>query len=230
MQPNSKSKSVISLDSIDHEFTLDNQKICLFKALSLSVSSGETVSIVGPSGVGKSSLLLLLAGLDKPTAGQFSYHHNGQTASVAALRKQCGFVFQQFHLLPELTALHNLLLPLRLKGDKDADQKAQLWLSKVGLDKRANHKPAQLSGGEQQRIAIARAFVAEPEFIFADEPTGNLDNLTAHYIIELMLECAQQQGTGLVFVTHNMEFADQADRCFELNHRRLTRLVQEPTV
>lgn len=227
MQLLPNSKSVISLDSIDHEFALDNQKISLFKSLSLSVSTEETVSIVGPSGVGKSSLLLLLAGLDKPTAGKFSYFHRGQASPCAMLRRHCGFVFQQFHLLPELTALHNLLLPLRLKGDKDAEQKARLWLSKVGLSKRANHKPAQLSGGEQQRIAIARAFVAEPEFIFADEPTGNLDNLTAQYIVELMLECAQQQGTGLVFVTHNMEFADKADRCYELGHHRLTQLTKD---
>jgi putative ABC transport system ATP-binding protein len=227
MQTNSNLKSVISLKAIDHEFALEDQKVSLFKSLSVSVTTNETVSIVGPSGVGKSSLLLLLAGLDKPTSGTCSYHHLGQATSLAALRKQCGFVFQQFHLLPELTALHNLLLPLRLKGDKNAEQKAKRWLSKVGLGNRANHKPAQLSGGEQQRIAIARAFVAEPEFIFADEPTGNLDNLTAQYIVELMLECAQQQGTGLVFVTHNMEFAHKADRCFELSHRKLTQIVQE---
>ena len=146
--------------------------ITLFENLDLSINQGQSYAITGPSGAGKSSLLMLLSGLEKPTSGQGHFINDNHTSTIDHLRSEIGFIFQQFHLLAELTALHNIALPLKLRGDKQAMEKAKHWLKKVGLSDRADHKPSQLSGGEQQRVAIARALVFSPKFIFADEPTG----------------------------------------------------------
>ncbi len=164
----------IELKNISQSFQVNHSKVTLFEQLNLSIYQGESYAITGPSGAGKSSLLMLASGLEKPTTGQGVYVQNNQIKPLDDLRTDIGFIFQQFHLLPELTALNNVALPLKLRGDKQAIDKAELWLNKVGLGHRKSHKPSELSGGEQQRVAIARSLVFEPKYIFADEPTGNL--------------------------------------------------------
>ncbi|WP_444932946.1 ABC transporter ATP-binding protein [Microbulbifer sp. JTAC008] len=213
--------SSIHLKQIDHYFTLDKQQVSLFEGLNIKLHSGHSYAIVGPSGVGKSSLLLLMAGLECPVSGEVQFQKNGEPQLLKNLRQNSGFIFQQFHLLPELDALNNVALPLKLKGDKHALSTAELWLDKVGLSERMYHKPQQLSGGEQQRVAIARAFVMQPQFIFADEPTGNLDENTAQHVAQLMFDCCQQNGVGLVLVTHSMELAQQADTLLQLSQGKL---------
>lgn len=216
--------STIRLDDVGHHFLTDDEEIHLFDQLSLVLAAGEVSSIVGASGTGKSSLLAIAAGLEDPKRGTITYTVNGSSVSNAAFRKHSGFIFQHFHLLPEMDALNNLALPLRLKGATEAFDKAHEWLELIGLADRANHKPSQLSGGEQQRIAIARAFIGKPEFIFADEPTGNLDQKTAAAISELMLSFAEETGCGLVIVTHSAELAGLADCQFRLDNRVLERV------
>jgi putative ABC transport system ATP-binding protein len=139
------------------------------------------------------------------------------------LRSEIGFIFQQFHLLPELSALHNIALPLKLRGDKQAIKKAEHWLEKVGLSNRAKHKPSQLSGGEQQRVAIARALVFSPKFIFADEPTGNLDQHNANEIADILFACCQENNAGLIIVTHNSVLASKAQNIYSLANGVLTK-------
>ncbi|MBY6211894.1 ABC transporter ATP-binding protein [Microbulbifer agarilyticus] len=214
--------SSIHLKQIGHHFTLAKQQVSLFEGLNIELHSGQSYAIVGPSGVGKSSLLLLMAGLECPVSGEVQFQKNDDPQPLKNLRQSSGFIFQQFHLLPELDALSNVALPLKLKGDKCALATAELWLDKVGLSDRMYHKPQQLSGGEQQRVAIARAFAMQPQFIFADEPTGNLDEKTAQYIAQLMFDCCQQSGVGLVLVTHSMELAQQADTLLQLGQGKLT--------
>ncbi|MBL4941412.1 MAG: ABC transporter ATP-binding protein [Colwellia sp.] len=202
--------------------------ITLFENLDLSISQGQSYAITGPSGAGKSSLLMLLSGLEKPTTGQGLYINDSpikddKVLTLDSLRSEIGFIFQQFHLLPELTALHNIALPLKLRGDKQAIKKATHWLAKVGLSDRANHKPSQLSGGEQQRVAIARALVFSPKFIFADEPTGNLDQHNADEIADILFTCCNENNAGLVIVTHNSLLASKANNIYSLTNGELTK-------
>ncbi|MFT4925335.1 MAG: putative ABC transport system ATP-binding protein [Phenylobacterium sp.] len=213
----------IVLDAVNHHFAIKQQHITLFDNLSLTINSAKSHAIVGPSGAGKSSLLLILAGLEAPKSGSVSFYDQDVAQSINQLKKQSGFIFQQFQLLPELDAISNIALPLKLNGDKQAMIKARDWLEQVGLGGRADHKPNELSGGEQQRVAIARAFVANPGFVFADEPTGNLDEKTAEQVTDLMFECSRINHTGLVVVTHNKTLAQRADVCFELRGGRLVR-------
>ncbi|MHB1092152.1 ABC transporter ATP-binding protein [Thiobacillus sp.] len=180
----------------------------ILSEVGLAVKAGETLAITGASGSGKSTLLGLLAGLDHPSSGEIELL--GQRLDTldedarARLRAgRIGFVFQSFQLLPALTALENVLLPLELAGRADAHERATHWLDRVGLAARATHTPNQLSGGEQQRVAIARAFATDPEIVFADEPTGNLDAETGAHIIELLFELNASAGTTLVLVTHD---------------------------
>lgn len=226
----------IVLDSVNHHFNTKHtsgtqDKISLFENLSLTINSGQSHAIVGPSGVGKSSLLLIMAGLEAPKSGSVTYFEQrveqDMRQSINKLKQQSGFIFQQFQLLPELDAISNIALPLKLKGDKQALSKAHDWLNQVGLGERARHKPNELSGGEQQRIAIARAFVANPAFVFADEPTGNLDEKTAAQITRLMFDCSRINNTGLVVVTHSKTLSQQADHCFELHDGQLHCLTTE---
>jgi putative ABC transport system ATP-binding protein len=201
----------IELNSISHHFDTAHERIELFRGLSCTVRADETLAIIGPSGAGKSSLLSIAAGLEKPAGGTVCFTIDGTQVDALTMRANSGFIFQQFHLLPELDAIGNLALPLRLKGNRDAFDIAAHWLEKVGLKDRARHRPHQLSGGEQQRIAVARAFVTVPRFIFADEPTGNLDMHTSESVAGLMFDCARETGCGLVIVTHSEQLAKRAD-------------------
>ncbi len=190
--------------------------------INLQVKSGETAAIVGPSGAGKSTLLALLAGLDEPTSGQVWIDGTELTAldedGRASIRnQQVGFVFQSFHLLPAFTALENVLLPLELGGIAGATESARKALEQVGLTHRLRHYPRQLSGGEKQRVAIARAFVTRPALLFADEPTGNLDNKTGQYIMNLLFKLNARHNTTLVLVTHDVSAAKRCIRVIELS-------------
>ncbi|MFD2176277.1 ABC transporter ATP-binding protein [Veronia pacifica] len=210
----------IELTNLGQSFCMNGANVNLFEGLNLTIHQGQSYAITGPSGAGKSSLLMLVSGLESPSSGQVNYVSGGQTRSLDSIRESVGFIFQQFHLLPELTALNNVALPLKLRGDKQAIEKAKTWLNKVGLGHRLNHKPQQMSGGEQQRVAIARALVFEPKFIFADEPTGNLDQKSATDIADLLFACCREHGAGLVVVTHSNTLARRASHQFMLSDGR----------
>jgi putative ABC transport system ATP-binding protein len=193
--------------------------------VSLSVRTGETLAIIGASGAGKSTLLALLAGLDSPSAGRVLIAGADLTEldedGRAAIRgRHVGFVFQSFHLIPSLTALENVMLPLELRGRGDARETAAQALAQVGLTARSAHYPKQLSGGEQQRVAIARAYVTHPDVLFADEPTGNLDTHTGQRITDLLFELNRSTGSTLVLVTHDRELASRCSRILELDAGR----------
>ncbi len=198
----------------------------ILSSVDLSIKHGETIAIVGESGSGKSTLLGLLAGLDLPTSGKVLINDIDLTQlnedGRAALRNQAiGFVFQSFQLLPSLTALENVMLPLELAGDRQAESAAKNLLQRVGLGHRLHHTPKQLSGGEQQRVALARAFVTQPAILFADEPTGNLDSKTGASIIDLLLELNHEQHTTLILVTHDAHLAARCQRTIALEAGRL---------
>jgi putative ABC transport system ATP-binding protein len=214
----------IELKNVSQSFRNNVSTITLFENLDLSINQGQSYAITGPSGAGKSSLLMLLSGLEQPSSGQGRFNNDNHISTLDNLRSEVGFIFQQFHLLPELTALHNIALPLKLRGDKQAIKKAEHWLEKVGLSDRADHKPAQLSGGEQQRVAIARALVFSPKFIFADEPTGNLDQHNAHDISDILFACCQENNAGLVIVTHSPILASKAQNIYSLANGTLTNI------
>jgi len=220
--------SYIQLNNISQSFTLNDSRVTLFEQLNLTIKQGHSYAIMGPSGAGKSSLLMLMSGLEQPSSGQGTYIKDGvkgkQESSLESLRADIGFIFQQFHLLPELTALNNVALPLKLRGDKQAISKAKRMLAKVGLQDRVNHNPNELSGGEQQRVAIARALVFEPRFIFADEPTGNLDEKSAGEIANILLNCCKDSNAALIMVTHSQALANKAEHVFSLTHDGLTQL------
>jgi putative ABC transport system ATP-binding protein len=194
----------------------------ILKGITLEIKSGESVAIIGASGSGKSTLLGLLAGLDEATAGSVTIDGTDLGAlnedDRARFRGQhIGFVFQSFQLLPALTALENVMLPLELQGQSDVEQQAKHYLHRVGLESRTGHYPLQLSGGEQQRVALARAFASKPAILFADEPTGNLDTATGEYIIDLLFELNREEGTTLVLVTHDQVLADHCQRRIRLD-------------
>jgi putative ABC transport system ATP-binding protein len=194
--------------------------------VTLAIGRGETVAVIGASGAGKSTLLALLAGLDEPTAGQVWLAEHELTAmdedGRAAVRaRHVGFVFQSFHLVPSLTAIENVMLPLELAGRRDARAAAAEVLQRVGLAERARHYPRQLSGGEQQRVAIARAFVTRPDVLFADEPTGNLDTATGERIVDLLFDLNSVAGTTLVLVTHDRALAARCTRIVRLDAGRI---------
>ena len=195
--------------------------LTILKSIDLRISEGEVVAIVGASGSGKSTLLGLMAGLDGSTSGDVILDGKNFSAmdeeQRAMLRSQLvGFVFQSFQLLPSLTALENVMLPIELKGDSLAREKAEQLLIRVGLAERCHHYPNQLSGGEQQRVAIARAFATQAKILFADEPTGNLDTATGERVIELLFDLNREFSTTLVLVTHDERLAKRCSRIIKL--------------
>ena len=200
--------------------------LVILQDIAFSVMAGESVAIVGASGSGKSTLLGLLAGLDLPTAGsvQLAGEELGRLDEDERARlrgRLLGFVFQSFQLLPALTALENVMLPLELAGVPEAEARARQWLERVGLAHRLGHYPRHLSGGEQQRVALARAFAPNPRLVLADEPTGNLDAATGERIIDLMFAINAQQGTTLVLVTHDEAIARRCSRVLRMHGGRL---------
>lgn len=193
----------------------------VLKEISFLVGAGATCSIVGPSGSGKTTLLGLCAGLDQPTTGEVFLGGRSLTGlgedGLARLRSELvGFVFQNFQLIPTLTALENVMVPAELRGDTGARQQAVDLLGRVGLGERLGHYPTQLSGGEQQRVSLARAFINRPQILFADEPTGNLDAETSGRIVELLFELNRAAGTALVLVTHDLELSERTQRTIRL--------------
>jgi putative ABC transport system ATP-binding protein len=222
---------IIQANDLYYEIINHDNQIRILQGLNLNILAGEQVAIIGSSGSGKSTLLSLLAGLDMPTKGSVQIQNkmfsNLDEDGRAAVRSSTmGFVFQSFQLLPSLTALENVMLPLQLKSLTNAKELALEALNKVGLSARVTHYPKQLSGGEQQRVAIARAFATQPEILFADEPTGNLDHATGQMIIELLFKMNAEAGTTLVLVTHDIQLANRCQRQLRLVNGVLEELAQ----
>jgi putative ABC transport system ATP-binding protein len=217
---------LLRAESLTKKVTSPEGELTILDSVSFGVGRGESAAIVGPSGAGKSTLLALLAGLDEPSAGRVWINGVELTAldedgRAAVRNREVGFVFQSFHLLPSLTAIENVLLPLELSAAAKPKERAREALTQVGLERRLHHYPRQLSGGEKQRVAIARAFVVGPSLLFADEPTGNLDNKTGAKILNLLFELNAAAGTTLVLVTHDLEAAARCTKLIELAGGRL---------
>ncbi len=213
--------SILAVNDLSKIYKSGDHTLTVLDKVNFAIEKGTTLSIVGSSGSGKTTLLGLCAGLDRATAGSVAL--NGITLDTlsedkrAAVRNQyVGFIFQNFQLLPTLTALENVMVPLELRGEKNTKKSAMELLSKVGLAERYDHYPTQLSGGEQQRVCIARAFSNKPLILFADEPTGNLDNETSEKVQQLLFELNKEAGTTLVLVTHDLELAKKTQRIIRL--------------
>lgn len=224
--PNAETRSALHVARLGKRVPLPSGELTILEDIGFDIATGDSVAIVGASGSGKSTLLSLMAGLDTPSSGEvrldgapMSTLDEDGRARVRA--DKVGFVFQSFQLLPSLTALENVMLPLELRGDADAETPARATLDKVGLGERLDHYPRQLSGGEQQRVALARAFVTQPSLLFADEPTGNLDTHTGEAIIELLFAMNADAGTTLVLVTHDEHLATRCGRTLRLDGGRL---------
>lgn len=214
-------ETILTIKEVSKQYTNAGAALTILDKISFSVQKGSTVAITGPSGSGKTTLLGLCAGLDRASSG--SVILNGITLDQlsederAAVRNHyVGFIFQNFQLLPTLTALENIMVPLELRGEKNIRPRAMDLLDKVGLSARAGHYPVQLSGGEQQRISLARAFSNTPAILFADEPTGNLDGETSEKVIRLLFDLNKEAGTTLVIVTHDLDLASRTDRIIRL--------------
>jgi putative ABC transport system ATP-binding protein len=217
----------IRLTDVHLELASAAGPVNILRGIDLSVAAGEVVSIVGPSGSGKSSLMMLIGGLERPTQGRVEVAgRERSTASEDALalfrRDHVGIVFQNFHLIPTMTALENVAIPLEFAGAADAFDRAAERLRAVGLGHRLSHYPGQLSGGEQQRTALARAFAADPDVILADEPTGNLDGETGRQVIDLMFDLSRRRGATLLLITHDPALAARCDRIVRLVDGRIT--------
>ncbi|WP_341906283.1 ABC transporter ATP-binding protein [Polaromonas sp. YR568] len=219
-------QSIIEVDNLSMSYPLAHTRVDVLRGVNLRIAAGTRVAIAGPSGSGKTSLLLLFSGLERPSSGRVVIDgvDLGQLDrdGLADLRRErVGIVFQSFHLLPSLSALDNVALPLQMTGQRDARDQARSMLARVGLSGRLDHFPTQLSGGEQQRVAIARALVHRPRLLLADEPTGNLDDTTAESVRELLFELNRDMGTTLILVTHDLDFAARCDRVLRLHDGQL---------
>jgi len=217
---------VLEARSLGKQVSSPEGMLTILDDVSLQVAAGESVAVVGASGAGKSTLLALLAGLDEPSSGGvwlegIELSALDEDGRAAARARHVGFVFQAFHLIPSLTALENVMLPLELAGRADARAAAREVLAQVGLESRLSHYPRQLSGGEQQRVAIARAFVTRPSVLFADEPTGNLDTVTGARVMQLLFDLNAASGTTLVLVTHDRAIDTRCNRVIELDAGRM---------
>lgn len=223
--------TVMDLRQLSFSYTMQDATLDVLIDVDLKLQQGETAAILGPSGSGKTSLLLLLAGLEKPQSGTILLDNTDlasldEDALADMRRDSLGIVFQSFHLVPSLTALGNVMLPLEISGSDNAHQVAMAMLERVGLLERAGHYPTQLSGGEQQRVAIARALVHQPRLLLADEPTGNLDAKTGERVIELLFGLNRESGSTMILVTHDESIAAQCQRIFRLSQGKL---VEEAT-
>jgi putative ABC transport system ATP-binding protein len=213
--------SILDVHKITKSYYNGQKKLTVLDEVSFSLERGDTFSIVGPSGSGKTTLLGLCAGLDLPSEGFVSLEgrelfslSEDQRAEVR--NRHVGFIFQSFQLIPTLTAVENIMVPMELSGLKGARERAKNLLDRVGLNDRGHHYPAQLSGGEQQRVSLARAFSNDPSILFADEPTGNLDEETSEKVVKMIFDLNQENGTTLVMVTHDLELASQTKRVIRL--------------
>lgn len=217
---------ILEITNLSKTYKSGDRSLQVLDKINLAIEKGETCAIVGPSGSGKTTLLGLCAGLDQSSEGSVTLNginlENMNEDQRAAIRNQhVGFVFQNFNLIPTLTALENVMVPLELRGEKKAADRARDLLEKVGLGSRRNHYPTQLSGGEQQRVSIARAFINEPKILFADEPTGNLDVETGANIENLIFGLNKEAGTTLIIVTHNRELAEKTQRVITIKGGRI---------
>lgn len=213
--------NILSVENVTKTYQSGSRKLTVLDNVNFTIEEGESVAIVGPSGSGKTTLLGLCAGLDYATSGSVVLNGHALEAlsedqRAAVRNKEVGFIFQNFQLLPTLTALENVMVPLELKKRKDAKFKAEELLKLVGLADRSTHYPTQLSGGEQQRVSIARAFANEPKILFADEPTGNLDTETGTIIEDMIFDLNKQNGTTLVLVTHDPELAKKTNKIIQI--------------
>jgi putative ABC transport system ATP-binding protein len=220
------STTVLQAEHLTKTYRSADSSLTVLDQVSFSVDQGNSLAIIGPSGSGKTTLLGLCAGLDTPSSGVISlmgFKLNKMSEDDRAyLRNQfVGFVFQNFQLLSTLTALENVMVPLELRGEKNVNTRAKDLLDRVGLSSRSHHYPSQLSGGEQQRVAMARAFITDPKILFADEPTGNLDEENAKHITDLLFGMNKEQHTTLVLVTHNLELAQKTQRILRMKGGRL---------
>jgi putative ABC transport system ATP-binding protein len=218
---------VLSAGNLTKKVNSPEGELTIVDNVSLQIAAGETVALVGASGAGKSTLLAMLAGLDIPSSGTISLAgqeltHLNEDARARLRADRVGFVFQAFHLVPSLTALENVMLPLELAGRRDARETAQAMLARVGLQDRGGHYPRQLSGGEQQRVALARASVTRPAVLFADEPTGNLDTATGASICQLLFDLNAESNTTLLLVTHDAQLAARCGRTLTMHAGRLS--------
>ena len=226
-----QASAIVQTQQLGKQVNAPEGSLTILEDIDLHIQAHEAVAIIGTSGSGKSTLLGLLAGLDNASSGSVQLFTNDLNQldedGRARLRAgRVGFVFQSFHLLPGLTALENVMLPMELAGDDGARQRSLEVLEQVGLQHRLHHTPQQLSGGEQQRVAIARAFAARPEILFADEPTGNLDEATGEKITDLLFQLKNDFGTALVLVTHDSKLAARCDRCYRLQAGHLQEVTE----
>ena len=218
--------TILKIENLAKTYQSGNSTLTVLENISFSVEAGSTMAIVGPSGSGKTTLLGLAAGLDRASSGTVELNNirlddlnEDQRASIR--NKHVGFIFQNFQLMPTLTALENVMVPLELRKEKNIKRRAVDLLNKVGLGDRGHHYPAQLSGGEQQRVSMARAFINSPQILFTDEPTGNLDAETSRGIVELIFNLNKEAGTTLIMVTHDLELAGKTGRIIKLKGGRI---------
>jgi putative ABC transport system ATP-binding protein len=224
---------ILQAENLTKLYRSADKTLTVLDRVSFNVTEGDTLSVIGPSGSGKTTLLGLCAGLDTASTGSVSimgYKLNSLDEDDRAhIRNQyVGFVFQNFQLLSTLTALENVMVPMELRGERHVSAKAKELLQRVGLADRVHHYPTQLSGGEQQRVAIARAFITDPRILFADEPTGNLDEENAKHITELLFSMNREKGTTLVLVTHNIELAYRTQRILKMKGGRIVEEIVTP--
>ena len=229
------STPILQAENLTKIYRSADKELIVLDNVSFTVEQGNSLAIIGPSGSGKTTLLGLCAGLDTASSGVVSltgFKLNAMSEDDRAyVRNQyVGFVFQNFQLLSTLTALENVMVPLELRGERNVSPKAKELLSRVGLSDRLHHYPSQLSGGEQQRVAMARAFITDPKILFADEPTGNLDEENAAHITELLFGMNKEKGTTLVLVTHNLELAQRTQRILRMRGGKLVEEYEVPSL
>jgi putative ABC transport system ATP-binding protein len=214
-------KNLYKLENINLNYNVNGNNIRVLKNINFEIKKNERVAIIGESGSGKTSLLMLMSGLEKPTKGSIFFQNQdfskiGEEQKTEIRKKKIGLVFQQFYLIPNYTALENVMFPMQINKISNEEEKANLILSDIGLDHRKNNLPSELSGGEQQRVAIARAISFNPEIILADEPTGNLDKKNTELVSNLLLDYSYRKKISLILVTHNMKLAKKCDRIIKL--------------